>query len=133
LLGGLVAHLVTTAAWVVLKDPYWESLFDLPVRVLGWSLFAPYLALGYAVVGGLWLVVASRLRWPLQSIRARLVWILTLPPLFLVAAFLLRVAFTGELEPLAISAIDFFLYFVVAPLSFGMTASLRVPRSSTRG
>lgn len=122
LVAGLLAHVITTTAWVLVRNLSDGTLLDLPIRVVSSTLLAPYLVLIYAGLGGGWLFVGRRLRWPLETAWGRVLWLVALPPFFAAAAFLARAVISGELVAVEVSLVDLLLYFVLAPLSFGAVA-----------
>jgi hypothetical protein len=122
LVGGFCGHLASTAVWTLLQDPVTTSVLEVPLRALGWSMFAPYLAVVYAAVGGTWLCVVGRAtRWPTRPALA-LIMAATTPLLFAASA----IAFTWLLvrgnPSIGFESNDVVIYLLVAPAAFSLFA-----------
>lgn len=116
----MVAHLVATFCWAVVEDPLTASLAEAPFRALGSALFAPCLALVYAGVGGVWLVLLGELlRWPRRRALAA-VLSATTPPIFAAVAVVIGWG-TGSLASIP-AAGDVLTYLVAAPIAFALAA-----------
>jgi hypothetical protein len=131
LVGGVAAHFLSTASWVVLEGPYVASVIEVPIRALLSGLFAPYLAVIYAVIGGAWMAGLVALRLARSRRALTVVAMATTPFAFVLAAVLVQLVLRGTVASLPLGS-SFLVYFVVAPVTFGGVTALLVGQPGGR-
>jgi hypothetical protein len=115
LIGGLLAHIITTTLWVVARIARGDESLDLavPLRITFWIVFSAYLAILYAIIGAVSLILIwtgpLRRRSPATSLVSAASVVLLFWTAFGVVQLLVR----GDVNLPTLN--DTVLYLVVAP------------------